>query len=269
MDIIRNDNFSFLRMFMLLKREWTANRSKLLMQGGILVGILAMIYFFVIQSSYEDDYGVSKLDDTAAYILVFVMAFCANVAAEISASLICNNLASKSGKINSFMSVGTPLEKYAVRFIIYVLAVIILLFLAISILDFIRICYVSIAYPNYDVKSIYTVICMDFPHDASHSIAMFLLAPAAFIFNQAFFTLMSSITPTYTFIKGFAVSLAIGVVANLFFIVVLPLFCWLPLTKLTDTGFCALLIFASVMLLITAAVFHIIAYYKFKETDLR
>ena len=273
MEMIRENSFSFIRLSMLMKREWANNRKKLLMQGGILVGLMILIYMLVLTFGYTEQSESSKalcipMHDTCAGILVVTMLIYFSIAGSISASLVCNNYATKKGRIDALMCVGTPLEKYLVRVIIYVFGFIILFAVSLWALETFRLFYVASAYPWYDYISMTEVIF----HEELMQIRFYILSViifpiSAYLFNTAYYVLMSTITPTYTFIKGYVLSMAISTIILLLFNTIIEHVMTVFYT--TDAAMETWLIFFNILLIVFSFVMHVIAYYRYKETDLQ
>ncbi|MGM9847918.1 MAG: hypothetical protein ACI31F_08200 [Muribaculaceae bacterium] len=273
MEMIRDNSFSFIRLSMLLKREWANNRKKILMQGGILVGLMILIYMLALTFGYTEQSEYSKafctpMNDICANVLVFTMLIYFSIAGYISASLVCNNYATKEGKIDSLMCVGTPLEKYLVRIIIYVFGYIILFAVSLLALETVRSIYVAAAYPWYDYNSLTEVIFREEMMQIRPYILNGIIFPiSAYIFNTAYYVLMSTITPTYTFIKGYVLSMAILTVTLLLFNAIIEHV--MTVFYSSDAAVEAWLIFFNILLIVFSFVMHVIAYYRYKETDLQ
>ena len=267
-DRINNDKFSLHRFGMLLKRDWISNHSKYFMQGGILVALIAFLFFNFIWFGYYTDpgeyyynYNNEKVSDYPAQEIAILLLPFTFIAGAISASLVGNNLSTKSSRIENFMCVGTPLEKYLCRIIIYIVGFVLLTALSVGVFELVRIIAVAIFYPKYEIEFLsvfyYKNLCESSPY-------LFLFVVTLFLFVQAFFTLTSIITPTYSFIKGFA----FGTISSIITAMIMA-----PLMALTnaydimnpDISF----YYIDAVLLIFTVVLHIISYNRYKETDLQ
>lgn len=267
MEMIRNNSFSFVRLFMLLKREWANNRQKMLLQSGVMAGLMLLVYFLIIVTAY-DNRILHETFDMGARILIFIMLFFFFLGGCISASLINNNYATKSGKIDAMMSVGTPLEKYLVRVIFYIFGYILLFFVSLFILEFLRIEYISSSMPWYNVKSLINVITEDLIQNIRlYAITSVCLPIASYIFYVGFFALMSSIAPKYSFIKGYVVITAIS---TLVIIAINTFFKYNMDEMYTETYQVEIwLAFVCIVLAVFGPIMNVIAYYRYKETDLQ
>ena len=267
MEMIRNNSFSFVRLFMLLKREWANNRQKMLLQSGVMAGLMLLVYFLIIVTAY-DNRILHETFDMGARILIFIMLFFFSLGGCISASLMNHNYATKSGKIDAMMSVGTPLEKYLVRVIFYIFGYILLFFVSLFILEFLRIEYISSSMPWYNVKSLINVITEDpILNIRLYAITSVCLPIASYIFYVGFFALMSSITPKYSFLKGYVVITAIS---TLVIIAINTFFKYNMDEMYTETYQVEIwLAFVCIVLAVFGPIMNVIAYYRYKETDLQ
>ena len=256
-----SDKFSFNRFLMLAKREIISNKRLFTMELAVIAGLILMGEAFIAwgagpnAADLEPAKGIIYYSDRqVAFIIGIVGVIGFSILTNVAASLVCSGLSNKKGRINNFMAVGTPAEKYLVNFLIYDVFFIIF-FLAVWIgIDYLRVLYVNVRYPIEGVS----VLSMAKEIECQVS----LMGVAALVFFQAFYTLVSAFSPKWAFFKGFGLSYAI----NLLSIPYCMIFSFLFFDLHPSIDYAVVI--TAVMAFCFAIAMHLLAYFRYTETDI-
>ncbi len=262
MSYITRNNFSYTRFTMLLKREFITNRQHLMLQGLVLIGIMIAVEALVTYTFYSEwklsniYYGSNIPSDTSSHIIAYMWIMGLFLFSSVMASFTCNNLATKASRVNALMITGTPLEKYLSRALPYTIGFFIFYCCAAGVVDMFRCLYIEFTTPVHP-----TFLYKRFILSYNKELFMGLLA--SFLTTQAFFTMVSAFAPKYTFIKGCCI-LFIIYLALLTLTIGLPIF--------IPNGFSEpdilFYIYCTAAIVFSVAM-HIVAYYRYKETDIQ
>lgn len=260
MEYISKNNFSLARFKMLMKREFTANRQQIMLQAMVMVGMIIAVEAFVTYAIYADwkqsnIYYNGTPRDSSSNIILALWIMGLFLFATIAASFTCSPMSTKPGKINTFMTVGTPLEKYLSRVIIYTAGFLVIYFVGSAIVDAFRCLYIAVATPVHPIffyKQIFN----------NWDTQIFIMTVSAFLLYQSYFTMISAYTPKLAFIKGFCIAIGVQMVLGILYTMLMPLVLKINISAdaIIYTYCAAAIIFAVAM--------HVIAYYRYKETDL-
>lgn len=261
MEYISKNNFSLTRLKMLMKREFTINRQQMMLQALVMAGMIIAVEAFVTYATYSDwkqsdlYYRNTITYDSSSKIVFVLWLIGLYLFSTISASFVCSPLATKPGKINTFMTVGTQLEKYLSRALVYTIGFVILYFTASAIIDAFRCMYILLTTPVHPVY-LYKEVYINWDGQA------FFISLSSFLLSQAYFTMISAYMPKLSFIKGFCIAIGIQMVIGIIYTMLMSVI--IRINVSSDTiiyTYCsAAILFATAM--------HIIAYYRYKETDL-
>lgn len=257
-----SDKFSLRRMMMLAKREIISNKRLFIMELAVVAGLIilaeAFIAWIILPSPGSVDkgglYGGFYSDDTTCNVILLVGAIGFSILSTVSASLICSGLSSKKGRINNFMAVGTPAEKYLLNFLIYNVFFVVYFFAVWILVDYVRVLYVDIRYP-FDGMSILSKIL-----DIKWQVIVVIGSVA--LFFQAFYTLVSAFSPKWAFLKGFGLGYAINFLAIPYSLMFS--FLYFDVNPSIDYA----VVIAGVLALLFTVAMHLLAYYRYTETDL-
>ncbi|MDE7154614.1 MAG: hypothetical protein K2O00_09285 [Muribaculaceae bacterium] len=257
------DKFSFSRFMMLAKREIISSKNIFLMELAVVAGLIIIAEFFISWSALPSlndvkEYPSCYYSDSTCVSIIFVLgiwgfAFLANIAA----SLVCLKLSNKKGRITTFMTVGTQGEKYLLNFLIYDVFFVLYFFTVWLLVDLVRVIYVDMVYPFEGKWVLFYAIDQWNWMVALGTIALFL-------FSQAFYTLVSAFSPKLAFLKAFGLSYAVG-----FLLIPYSFFCSVVLIDKSFSGESnVIVIMASSVMIIYAIAMQLLAYYRYKETDI-
>lgn len=253
------DKFSFSRFKMLAKREIISNKRIFLMELAVVAGLIIIAEFFISWLSLPSpketgSYYWTSAPDRTTVSIIFALGLCGfSLLSNISASLTCSGLSNKKGRINCFMTVGTQSEKYLLNFLIYNVFLVIYYFVVWLLVDLVRVLIIDAVYP---LKGTWI------PFFAADTMEWMptLFVIAMLLFNQAFYTLVSAFSPKLAFLKAFGISYALGILAIPYLI-----FCsFFDINGDSDL----IITVASIVLIIFSINMQLLAYYRFKETDI-
>lgn len=279
------------RFALLFKKELKENRRQLLLRGFILIAILVAVSLFIgvgnidtyerilkntilsptgeVISSYRFDGGMfgNPKDEAAAGCAVFY-AFAFPIALAISASFMFEELSTKQKRIATLMTPGTMLEKYLVRFIIYIIGTTILFGAGCLIADYIRYIVFSLSYIGCDiVHPIDFVYGWKWIMTLNNNMYYITFYLAWVLFGASLFTLGSSVWPRVSFVKTFGAIAAIGFTCLFTAIAVSagdsgrPIF--IELIRSEIPALCTI----STVLTIMSIINFILAYFRIKESE--
>lgn len=265
---ISTDKFSATRFMMLAKREITSRKKLLIMQMAVIAGLILLSEVCIswlgypsvedcinnqnyeyISSRYTSDSVVGIICGAGIIGLSFLSC--------IAGSLVCSGLSSRRGRIDNFMTVGSPLEKYLVNLLLHTVVFTVYFFAVWLIIDFGRCVYIDMLYPfkgELFISYLFSVT----PGEA------ILSAVSSYLFTQAFFVLISAFSPKWAFLKGFALWYGIS-----FLLVPITMLLFaLTASDLAYTDSFYSITTACALALCFTAAMHWLAYYRYKETDI-
>lgn len=153
------------------------------------------------------------------------------------------------------MAVGTPFEKYLLNFLIYIVFFVLFYIVVWLVIDTIRVFIVDMIYP-FQGTSIITCMIKETRLD------VVIIMIASFLFNQAYYALVSAFSPRLAFLKAFGLSYAIGFLAIPYSILFAFMYRDLNTSIPWAVGT------ASVLLVCFAVAMHWLAYFRYTETDI-
>lgn len=222
------DRFSLSRTGSIFKKYILENWKVLLMRFILMFGVLVITSIIVEWSSfyeYNSIHNGTRDFDVAKRIserLVGFYTFIIYIFGCFIASLTMESAKSKTGRIATFMTPATQLEKYIVRWVIAVPLFILLYIGCCGIADLTRCTFTLIVHPEYAPMvhpiNLYSVITYKeyFTGETVISETVYV-AVYLFILAQSFFMLGSSVWPRNSLLKTFAALAIISTVYGVLF----------------------------------------------------
>ncbi len=262
MEYITQNSFSVVRLKMLFKRELISNRQQLLLKAAVLLGIIVVAEMFITWVFYKEwqrdsQFYSSYVQDASGQAVAVAWLFGLGLFTSLSASFVCSNLSTKPGRITSFMTVGTPLEKYLSRALIYTVGFFLLYIAGSVVVDLIRCLYIVVMTPATPHLFVYYLF-------KNVSFQTIYVTIAAILLEQAYFTIVSAFFPKMSFIKGICCAIVLTMVVSFVCAEIMPWF----FDNYKINVEVLLYVFATGMLIFAAAM-HLLAYYRYKETDIQ
>lgn len=260
-NIAITDNFSMNRFLMLAKREITTNKRLFIMELAVIVGLTLLAEVFIAWAAgpnYNDLHPskgqIYYSDRNSAFMIALIGCVGFSILLNVAASLVCSGLSNKKGRITNLMTVGTPAEKYLVNFLIYDVFFIIFFLAQWMAIDYLRVLYINLRYPIDGISVLSLLAEMDW--------RVILVVIASLAFFQAFYTLVSAFSPKWAFLKGFGLSYAI----NLLSIPYCMFFSFLYFDVYPSPTYAVII--GAVMAFCFAIAMHLLAYFRYTETDI-
>ena len=249
------------RFLMLAKREIISNKRLFIMELAVITGLTLLAEAFIAWAAgpnYNELHPSNGIiyftDRTSATIIALVGFVGFSILINVAASMVCSGLSNKKGRINNFMAVGTPAEKYLVNFLIYDVFFIIFFFAQWLAIDYLRVLYVNLRYPVDGVSVLSLLNDLDW--------RIIVAAIASLAFFQAFYTLVSAFSPKWAFLKAFGLSYVI----NFLSVPYCMIFSFLYIDVQPSPTYAVII--GAGMAFCFAIAMHLLAYYRYTETDI-
>ncbi|MGN0214761.1 MAG: hypothetical protein ACI4AH_08160 [Muribaculaceae bacterium] len=220
------DLFSISRFWLLLKKDFTENY-RLFSIGALsmLFGLTTIMVLFspvMIKPELDGPLGFSISSVPFAYI--YAIGCC------ISASLMFSPMRTKQGRISLFTLPATSFEKYLEQFLVFVIGFTVVYFACVEVAELLRCLLAPLFWNllgNHDAALYGKYInhfCSLRVFDAADKLifsnigisgnVLLLAVFLGFVVDVAIFTLGAVLWPKYSFIKTYAASYVIGIVAG-------------------------------------------------------
>lgn len=263
------DSFSFDRMKSLMVKNLVENKKALLIQLGVIAGVIAIGTWFITQMVI-DDYDPSSWEeyfrqpdmDPALFPLSVFFCLCIMTFLCYGASLIMFPMKDKEGRLEMLMRPGTPAEKYLVRWIIFVPVNLVAIILSCIVIDLAR---CGILMVSCDKEAIIRPVISVFRFVGKMDGILDFISTCFVI--QAFFGLGSSFMPKRSFGKTFLAGLVfwfLSALITFFIFLSLPELRYGQIWHEGPDGINYLSIFKTIM----GVCMWYLAYLRFKEDEI-
>lgn len=248
-------------------------RKRQILYSIVMIGILTL--FAILNSiggDYLDQNWLRRFDyDPVMANMVKVYFIFLFVFGTMSASLMWSEMKDKQGRIYTLMNPATTFEKFLAKFIVYVIAFLVIYLLGVFIAETVRYLIFSNVYPDAGVTPLY--LSFSYPKETFDMIwvlssvdkpVLFFLC--LYLMIQSFFVLGSSIWPNRSFIKTF---LVFGCITAAYLIIIFKTASELSEGKTGDPSWIrehSYAVFYSLTITITL-VNWTLAYFRIPETD--
>lgn len=263
-----NNNFSFSRLYLILKITFKENFRKLAMQAIVMSGIVILAIWLLclgdFDNNYNDTYYKSRpsidpmWDEMGMIFTILVFGFSA-----LASSMTATFMSVKAKRLTTLMLPATQLEKYISRLIIYSVLPLVILTIVFVLGDMMRVVFAMSMFP--DCVFIHPLISAFKIHYFSfgHLLNIGLMVGCV----MSVYTLGSYIWPKHSFVTT---SIVAGAVTMIIVVVIV----FLSSKLLNDTSYYYVnssLIKACFFrwLMVIFIIFnYVVAYFRFKEDEI-
>lgn len=199
------ENFSWSRIWLLIKRDCIENRRNLLMTFGVMFGVMLMIGILVTKAS---DSVTNDVADPImrATVLLPILLWISVIMMQIIGSLTFCDWTSKPKRIASMMTPAAQSEKFFSRLLVYVVGGNIALVLCLFLSDTLSALIFAVK-PVYLSFSRYTYLIDDYSAFAFLTVTLLLCA----LYSQTSFVIGSAIWPRKSYLKTFVALLVLQI----------------------------------------------------------
>lgn len=209
-----NDTITLRRLGLTLRKDFLENGKRYLLLFLAMFGIIAMVHFVNYNSNIYEQGDVYRVNQVANQSLLTSTSFLFLGLGVVFASLLMEPMQSKTKRTSFLMLPSSSLEKYLSRWLIMVVGYILFFFVALWLVDLLRVAVFSIAYPTVDVSM------LDFKNLINPSDSyqreyifsqrnIFYMCLSFFFMSQSILFLGSTFWEKNTFVKTFAAFLGI------------------------------------------------------------
>lgn len=268
--------FSIKRFGNALSLEFGQKSRRLLMYCALVVGILIAVSLFMTYNNASHSYWRGTYDGMLSYLLPLYVILLFLYGA-LSASIMWTEMKNKVGRTAALMNPASYLEKYLVKFTIYVLLFLVVYAAAVFIAETVRYLAVSVFVPEGKVKPVPLYLIGKYDSETIKEIlgsftenSVILYCIFGFFALQSLFVLGSIIWTRNSYIKSFA---CFGGIALVYLLTAMwtiesvdggrwvetpPLFAWIEAHK----TLCIIVLFGFVTVLNWT-----LAWFRLRETD--
>lgn len=212
-----NNNFSLARTWKLVVTDLASNRKQYLMWIGLLAAF--MLAWTIISLLTISDSRIEYTNRDPMRSSMQVMVLCTlMITIPLSASLMMNNLSSKTSRINALMLPALPIEKFMARWVIFVPLYFVVFLAVAQCVDLARCVIEVVKVPIGRIESanVISLLFEDFQRANDIAIAVFWV-----LVSQSVFVLGSSVWPKMSIVKTSCFLMAYGFLWTVYGIVVL------------------------------------------------
>lgn len=214
-----NNIFNIKRFGLVLRKDLMENWRRYALLFLTMLGIMALILIWQSLEHYSSVARNSYHNPNHNQVLLTTLSFIFVICGLLFASTFMNPMNNKIKRISWLVTPASNLEKYMSRWIIITVCYIILFFVAVCIVDSLRVGICSIRYPELDVNFLnWNELIKQNNNFISDAVFdnryLFALAFCGYFFHQSIFVLGSTFWEKSSFIKTFT---AIAVINYLFF----------------------------------------------------
>lgn len=212
-----NNTFDIKRFCLLVKRDLAENSKKYLMIFLAMFGFLAIVLTYSSYNFYKETSEIISTEDwTYLSYIQGVFTFCMIlflIFGCVNASWLMEPISSKTQKISYLMNPASSFEKYFLRWIIAVVAFIVLYIVAFLMADFVQWLICSVRFPQLNVRSIDFSGFIKIGDSGAYTIFsewfLVFFALSFYFYMQSLFVLGSTFWSKNAFIKTFSAGLVI------------------------------------------------------------
>ena len=271
--------FSIHRFTDLCRKEMVENWKTNAMRFVLLYGVLTVLFLW--NGAYEYDRYADEVpdyltEDPQWQIVVIFTLIGLMLSGLLSSSFVMEGMRNKTGRINLLMTPATSFEKFITRWIIYTFAFLLLYLIAFKLADWTRVLFFSAVHPQLREVIAPVPPNIVLGEDARHwavfqEVGKFRLAVSFYFFCQSLYVLGSTLWPKNAFLKTttalvLVAMLFVGVGACSAELFIPDGFCHVDAPfGLDEEGAVRL---STLLLALGACVLWILAYFRFKESEI-